>query len=131
MARKRNTAIATRTRVIRTPPPKVQIVRVGNTGRKVKRAVARGASRAAIAARDEKHTLAAVVGAAAVGMAKKHDVDLPHIDALGTAGTYGAAALIAAKFTKSKTLAHVATGMLSVAAYQLAAGETLSGEDDW
>lgn len=81
--------------------------------------VKRGASAAGRAAMDEKHTVAAVVSALALGYAENAGVDIPSIPGLGTAGTAGLAAFILAKMTKSKTARHVATGLLSVAAYEL------------
>lgn len=115
----------------RTVTPKVQIVRVPTAiRRRAKATVRRGATKAAQVARDEKHTISAVLASAALGLAKRQGVDLPKVDSLGTAGTYGAAAYVAARYTKNKTLAHVATGLLSVASYQFASGEGLEGDDD-
>lgn len=136
MAR-RKTRVVTRTRT-RTVSPRVQIVRVpsGVTRRRRAGAVARrGLTAAGKAAADEKHTIAAVAASAGLGFLKRQSVDLPKIEQLGTAGTYGVAAWLAARMTKSRTMSHVATGMLSVAAFQLASGETLTGygdgDDDW
>jgi hypothetical protein len=81
----------------------------------------RGVSAAVTAAREEKHTIAAVGAAAVCGFAESRNVDLPHIEALGTPGTYGVVAYIAGRYMKSKVLSHVATGLLSVAAYKLTA----------
>jgi hypothetical protein len=79
----------------------------------------------------ERHTLAAVGAAGALGFAKRMGVSLPKVAALGTAGTYGVAAWAAARFTKSRVLSHVATGLLCVAAYQHGAGGgSVSGLDD-
>lgn len=79
----------------------------------------RGVSAAAQVAREEKHTIAAVGAAAVCGYAEKEDWNLPKIDMLGTPGTYGVLTYIAGRYMKSKTLSHVATGLLSVAAYKL------------
>jgi len=108
----------------------------GVTRRRRAGAVARrGLTAAGKAAADEKHTIAAVAASAGLGFLKRQSVDLPKIEQLGTAGTYGVAAWLAARMTKSRTMSHVATGMLSVAAFQLASGETLTGygdgDDDW
>jgi cell wall assembly regulator SMI1 len=115
--------------------PRVQIVRVpGNPSRRARagRSIRRGATAAGRAIADEKHTLTAIVAAAGLGLAKRQDIKLPKIDAIGTAGTYGAIAWVGARFMKSRTLAHVATGLLSVAAFSMAAGDELTGdEDDW
>jgi hypothetical protein len=85
------------------------------------RAGRRGVSRAAQVAREEKHTIAAVGAAAVCGLAESRNIEIPHVDALGVAGTYGVAAYLAGRYMKSKTLSHVATGLLSVAAYKAAA----------
>ncbi len=123
--------ISTRTRTV---APRVAIVRVpGAPATRRGRAgafVRRGASVAARAVRDEKHTITAIIAAAGLGFAKKNAVSLPKIAAIGTAGTYGLGAWLGARMTRSPVLAHVATGLLSVAAFNMAAGETLSGEDD-
>lgn len=128
-AARRRTAM-TRTRVV---TPRVQVVRVPTAPTRRSRAMAtvrRGASAAAKAAADEKHTLTALLSAGALGLAKRQGIALPKIDAIGTAGTYGLVAWIAARMTKSRTMSHVATGLLSVAAFALAAGDTLTGDDD-
>lgn len=119
----------TRTRVV---TPRVQVVRVpGATARRRAGAmVRRGATAVAKAAADEKHTLTALLSAGALGLAKRQGIALPKIDAIGTAGTYGLAAWIGARMMKSRTLSHVATGLLSVAAFALAAGDSLTGEGD-
>ncbi len=130
MAAAAKRAVATRTRVV---SPRVQIVRVpGTVSRKARAgaAVRRGATAAGKALADEKHTLTAIVASAALGLAKRQGISLPKIDQIGTAGTYGAAAWVAARMMKSRTLSHVATGLLSVAAFSMAAGDTLTGDDD-
>lgn len=66
----------------------------------------------------ERHTLAALVAAGVVGYVDRDGgVELPKIDALGTAGTYGLAAWILGRATGSKMAQHAATGLLSVAVY--------------
>lgn len=103
------------------------------TARRAGRAVAK-------AALAERHTMVAVASAAALGLAERNDIPLPHIDILGKGGTYGVLAWAAAKVTKSKTLEHVATGLLSVGVYELAkgagkatttttAGDSVAGDD--
>lgn len=126
----RRTAVATRTRVV---TPRVQIVRVpGAVSRRARAgtAVRRGATAAGRALADEKHTLTALVASGVLGLAKRQGIALPKIDAIGTAGTYGLGAWVAARMMKSRTLSHVATGLLSVAVFSLAAGDTLTGDDD-
>ena len=88
----------------------------------------RGYSAAARVASQERHTLVAVGSAAVLGFMKKQNVQLPKINALGTPGTYGLIAWAIGRFTKSPVAQHVATGLMSVSAYELASGQTLSGE---
>ena len=111
----------------------VKIVRVPSFSAVTKRqagAVARrGFSAAGRAASSEKHTIAAVAAAATLGFMQRSGVALPKVDALGTAGTYGLIAWAGGRFMKSPVLSHIATGLMSLSAYQLAAGQTLSGED--
>jgi hypothetical protein len=89
-----------------------------------------GLSAAARAAREEKHTIAAVGAAAVLGFMKREGVVLPKVDALGTAGTYGAIAWLAGRYMKSTVMQHVATGLLSVAAAEMASGASVSGDDE-
>lgn len=129
MARARQRTAMTRTRVVN---PRVHVVRVPSAGvrRRGSTAVRRGSTAAAKAVADEKHTLTALVAAAGLGLAKRQSIALPKIDSIGTAGTYGLAAWVGARMMKSRTLSHVATGLLSVASFTLAAGDTLTGDDD-
>ena len=89
-------------------------------------ALARGARRvgsaAASAAMSEKHTLAAVAAAAGYGFARSRGVALPYVNAIGMAGTYGLGAWFLGRYTKNRTMQHVATGLLAVAAAEFAAG---------
>lgn len=85
-------------------------------------AARRVASLAVRAAINEKHTLTAVAAAGALGLAERNGIPIPHIALLGPAGTLGAAAWIAGKTSGNETLKHVATGLLSIAAYELAKG---------
>lgn len=92
----------TRTRVIRVPAGAQRVAR-------------RVGGAAARAAWDEKHTLVALAAAGALGYAQKENMELPHIEAIGMPATYAAAAFLGARMFKSKTLAHVATGLACVA----------------
>lgn len=87
----------------------------------------RASSAAAKLASSEQHTIAATASAAVFGFMKRQNVNLPHFDALGTPGTYGLVAWAIGRYTKSPMAQHIATGLLSVSAYQLGAGQTLSG----
>lgn len=110
--------------------PALKVIRVPSFPRgRMRHLARRGLSAATRAAQTEKHTLTAIIAAGSLGFAKRMGVNLPRIDALGTAGTYGAAAWVAARFMKSKTLSHVATGLLAVAAWQHGAGGGVSGDD--
>jgi len=109
-------------------PVIVRVPQISPATRRRGAAIARRAGSATLkAAYAEKHTLAAVASAAVLGLAKKQGIALPKIDALGTPGTYGAALWIAGRFMRSEVLSHMATGLLSVSAYQLGAGDNLSG----
>ena len=121
---------------------KLAVLRVPRLPTATKTRVKAGARRAFGAARavvrDEKHTVTAVVAAAALGYAERAGKDgapslaskLPKVDALGVAGTYGALAWLYAKQSKNATAAHLATGLLSVAAYKFGRGEKVSGDDE-
>lgn len=112
----------------------VKIVRVPTFSAAAKRRASgiarRGFSAAARAASSERHTIAAVGAAAVLGFMQRSGVSLPKVDALGTAGTYGLIAWAGGRFMRSQILSHVATGLMSISAYQLAAGQTVSGDDD-
>lgn len=107
----------------------VKIVRVPSFGPRGRAALRRVGSAARSVAMSERHTAAAVGAAAVLGFAQRSGVSLPKIDAIGTAGTYGLVAWGIGRWTRSTVMQHVATGLLSVAAYQLAAGGTVSGDD--
>jgi len=110
------------------PAPKSKIRTI--VKERAKGAVKRGASAAARAAASEKHTLIAIVSAFAVGFAEAKGMQLPKVGPLSPAGTAGLAAWGIGKFTKSKTAQHVATGLLSVQAYQFgASGAKIAGDD--
>lgn len=81
----------------------------------------RGATAAARAAASEKHTLTALGAAAVLGYVEGSGTQVPKIDALGTAGTYGAAAWMIGRATKSRIAEHVATGLLAVAVRDMVA----------
>lgn len=87
--------------------------------RPVARRVVSAAVRGAIA---EKHRLTAMAAAGALGFAERNNIPLPELPMVGKAGTYGLIAYVGAKVLKNETLSHVATGLLSVATYDLARG---------
>lgn len=108
--------------VLRVPAPSPA------TRTRVAGAARRGYSAAARVASQERHTIVAIGSAAVLGFMKKQNVQLPKFSALGTPGTYGLIAWAVGRYTKSPIAQHVATGLMSVSAYELASGQTLSGE---
>jgi hypothetical protein len=100
---------------------------MADVGRRAGKLARRAGGAVATAASEEKHTIAAVVAGAAVGYMQRNNVQVPYISALGLPGTYGVVALGIAKFSKSRVARHVATGLLSVAAYQMTASGAIGG----
>jgi hypothetical protein len=89
----------------------------------------RGLTAAGKAALSERHTLAALGAAAVMGYLDKPDAsgrrtELPHVQALGRAGTYGLAAWAIGRFSGSPMVQHAATGLLSIQLYRMASGQT-------
>ena len=84
--------------------------------------VRRGASAAARAAMQEKHTLTAVAAAALLGYARRMGYTPPTLGPLSPEATAGLAAWAIGRFTKNRTAEHVATGLLAVAAHDMARG---------
>lgn len=103
-------------------PTVINRTRIVKVGRRAGSAVARAAS-------SERHTIAAVVAAGALAYAKKAGVDLPKIDTLGTAGTYGLVLWAIGRFTKSPMAQHAATGLMSVAVAEMISGDRITGDD--
>lgn len=99
------------------------------TRTRIVRVAQRGASAAAKAASNEKHTIAAVLGAAVLGHATKNKWKVPQVESLGPAATWGFAAWALGRYTKNRTAQHVATGLLSVAAYEWAMKPSTDGTD--
>lgn len=108
--------------IIKVSAPRAIVTRARRAGSHI-------ASRAFQTAREEKHRIGAIVAAGAVGYAEKHGINLPHVEAIGTAATYGLAGwlLLKSGHIKSKTLSHAVTGLLAVAAYQYTSGKGMSG----
>lgn len=91
---------------------------------RIARAGARAASRAAWrAAQAEQHTLAALGAAGIFGWARRSGTELPKPlgESVPTPLQYGLIAWLLGRWTKSKTMEHVATGLLSVGIYDAAA----------
>lgn len=121
--------MAATVKIVRAPAPivRIQPPRFERFRARAKH-LARGFGRAAMAqARDEKHTFAAVTAGVVLGLAERNNVTLPHIAALGTAGTYGVLAWAVGKWGKSRMARHAASGLLAIAGYQHAKGGTVSG----
>lgn len=109
--------------VVRAAQPKAPIINVRAPAMQRAKRAAGAVGRAALhRAQQEKHTIGAVLAGAALGYAERQQMTLPHISALGVAGTYGVAAWFGARHMRSRTLSHVATGLLTIAAYQFAKG---------
>ena len=102
----------------------------------VQQVVRRGTTAAAKAAADNKHLMYAGLGAFALGYAKRQGIKLPQLGSLTTEQSVALLAFGAAAFTRNKTLRHVATGAVAVAAYQFGAEGSspltvrVQGEDD-
>lgn len=121
--------MAGKARARRSSP--VRIIRAG--GRRAGAIARRGLTAAGRAAVSEKHTIAAVIAAAAVGYVDRPGgVELPHVNALGVAGTYGLALWAAGRYTKNPMLQHAATGLLAVAAHDFVKNRPAAagGDDD-
>lgn len=74
------------------------------------------------AASDQKHMIGAVAGAAALGLAKKQGIEIPHVGTLGEAATLALAGYALDKFgiIKSPMLRHATTGFAAIAVYEAA-----------
>lgn len=85
----------------------------------------------AIAKERTKHTIWAVASAGALGLAEAKKVKLPTVGGLDPAALYGLGAMGLHVATNNKAAGHIATGLLSVAAYKLAAkkGASVGGDD--
>lgn len=126
-------AAATAT-VIRRPPPRTAIVAARPQQRTRTVIVQQGAAIArragsAIArqAAEEKHTLFAVGASLAVGWADSRNMldSVPTlIPGTGPVGTLALVAWGLGKFTGSRMARHTATGLASVAAFRIGAGQT-------
>lgn len=108
---------AARTTITRAPAPsrtRIMVARAAPIARRV-------GGVALQAARDEKHTIAAVVAAAALGYADRENMleSWSLIDGVDPKAQLALALFIASKVTRSRTVAHVATGVASVAVFDM------------
>ena len=114
--------------VVRSAQPKAPIINIRSPAVQRAKRAAHAVGRAALhRAQAEKHTVGAVLAGAALGYAERQKMTLPHLSTLGVAGTYGVAAWFASRHMRSRTLSHVATGLLTIAAYQFARGDSVVG----
>lgn len=117
--------------------PRLRVSRAGA------RRIARRAGGAVVsAAKEEKHTLTAAVAGLALGYASRPGKDgktllskapkLPGMSATTSAAVLAFAASKVGPFKNNRTVRHLATGLIAVAAFQLGKDgfETASGDDD-
>lgn len=71
-----------------------------------------------------------MLGGYALGMIDKSDLDIPTVPFLGRAGTVGIAAYAIYRLTGNPWADAAATGILSIAAYELSKEGEISGYDD-
>jgi len=127
MARRRRSSFgATRVVVARAPAatPTIRIAAPAPIARRAARRAGHAARRVGRAAYNEKHTITALVAAGLLGLIEKTGTALPRIPRLSTAATYGLGAWAYGKYGRSVTAQHVATGLLSCAIRDFAAGKT-------
>jgi len=107
------------------------IVRVPASPKPAKRTRARHYG-AAIghAAAEEKHRIAAIFTGAVLGWLDAQGTKIPTVPMLGRAGTVGVATYLIYRQSKgNRMLSHIATGALTIAAYELANKGSISGDD--
>lgn len=129
MAKARTRTVTTTPTIrIQTPSPIVRAASARRRGGRVRRVA--GAVGGAVAS--EKHTVAALAGAAALGLARRSGVAIPTIGGLSPEATAGLAAWAYGRFSRNQTAQHVATGLLAVAVHQWASGGAgkVEGDDD-
>lgn len=123
MAKKHKKSSKKKSGLITIKPPVMNRVRVGSRTSVGKvNPAKKGVSSAAKAALDQKHMIAAVGAAAAMGFLESSG-SLPaglDVAGIGIPATLAVGAFIGAKAMKSRTLEHVATGLGAIAAYQMA-----------
>ena len=106
--------------VVKVPSPAQALSRKQKMAGLARRAG--GAAKAA--AIRERALLFALGGAALIGGAKRTGVNLPKVEALGMAGTYGIGLYAAGRLFKSKVLEELSVGPLCVAMAALVEGGT-------
>lgn len=80
-------------------------------------------------AQENKHMTGALIGAAALGFAKKQGYEIPHIGTLGEAATLALAGYALDKFgiVKNRMLRHATTGFACIAVYEMASTGEIPG----
>jgi hypothetical protein len=78
----------------------------------------------------ERHRMGAIAGGAVLGWIDKSGFAIPTLPFLGKAGTAGVAAWALGKYTNSPWADDMATGMLSIAAYELVKEGHIEGDVD-
>ena len=132
MARK---ATAKQVKIVRVKTPVIQRVPAKTPKKSISKG--RGPAFGAVKLRDEKHALTAIVAAGLLGMIENkspESITALTMGPLKPAATLGIGAWLLNRFSKNKTLEHAATGLLSVAAYDLAKSgftATEGSEGDW
>lgn len=130
MARRSSKAV----KIVRVKTPVV--VRSPRTSPRASKAMVRATRSRGLGAvklREEKHALTAIVAAGVLGLIESkspESITALSIGPLKPAATLGIGAWLLNRFSKNKTLEHAATGLLSVAAYDLAK-TGIEGEGDW
>jgi hypothetical protein len=97
-------------------------------GGAIKRHARRGGRALARGAYSERYRLGAIAGGFLLGLVDKSGVDLPTIPLLGKAGTAGVLLWALGKWGRMTWADHAATGVLSIAAYELATKGAISGD---
>lgn len=136
MAKKaRKTKTAART-ITRSAPAKATVIKVSGPAplaRRARKVAGRARGHAISGAKAfmgvAQNQLIAVGGAAGLAFLQKSGVKIPKlIDSLSVPANAGLIAWGAARLLKNSTLDHVATGLLSAAAYAFAGGAPIQGD---
>lgn len=133
MAKKTKKRTAT---VVRSAPAKPTVIKVSGPAplaRRARKGAARARAHVISGAKSfmgvAQNQLIAVGGAAGLAFLQKSGVKIPKlIDSLSVPANAGLIAWGAARLLKNATLDHVATGLLSAAAYAFAGGAPIQGD---
>lgn len=133
MAKKTKKRTAT---VVRSAPAKPTVIKVSGPAplaRRARKGAARARAHVISGAKSfmgvAQNQLIAVGGAAGLAFLQKSGVKIPKlVDSLSVPANAGLIAWGAARLLKNTTLDHVATGLLSAAAYAFAGGAPIQGD---